>query len=168
MVQYPKIQKTYIFSTFVQTETKQHYYYMTSRRSFLKTAAAATAAAAAAPLLSGCNSESAIEGGDRSTRLIVPRRAGLQITGTFLDEISHDIPHQNWGPKEWDQDFQNSFIITRLPTTLGRHWSPHSTCLCILCPNTASSSKQVHSKYLFHESVDEAKGLGLFLEELFQ
>lgn len=29
----------------------------------------------------------------------------LPITGTFLDEISHDIPHQNWGPKEWDADF---------------------------------------------------------------
>ena len=31
---------------------------------------------------------------------------GLKITGTFLDEISHDIPHQNWGEKEWDLDFQ--------------------------------------------------------------
>lgn len=30
----------------------------------------------------------------------------MKITGTFLDEISHDIPHQNWGPKEWDADFQ--------------------------------------------------------------
>lgn len=30
----------------------------------------------------------------------------LPITATFLDEISHDIPHQNWGPKEWDQDFR--------------------------------------------------------------
>lgn len=29
-----------------------------------------------------------------------------RITGTFLDEISHDIPHQNWGPVEWDKDFQ--------------------------------------------------------------
>ena len=29
----------------------------------------------------------------------------MLITGTFLDEISHDIPHQNWGPKEWDNDF---------------------------------------------------------------
>jgi hypothetical protein len=29
----------------------------------------------------------------------------MQITGTFLDEISHDIPHQNWGPEEWDRDF---------------------------------------------------------------
>lgn len=31
----------------------------------------------------------------------------MQITGTFLDEISHDIPHQNWGPEEWDADFQH-------------------------------------------------------------
>jgi hypothetical protein len=30
----------------------------------------------------------------------------IQITGTFLDEISHDIPHQNWGTTEWEQDFQ--------------------------------------------------------------
>lgn len=29
----------------------------------------------------------------------------MKITGTFLDEISHDIPHQNWGRAEWDQDF---------------------------------------------------------------
>lgn len=29
----------------------------------------------------------------------------LPITGTFLDEISHDIPHQNWGRREWDADF---------------------------------------------------------------
>jgi hypothetical protein len=31
----------------------------------------------------------------------------MHITGTFLDEISHDIPHQNWGYKEWDLDFQH-------------------------------------------------------------
>jgi len=30
----------------------------------------------------------------------------MRITGTFIDEISHDIPHQNWGAKEWEQDFQ--------------------------------------------------------------
>lgn len=29
----------------------------------------------------------------------------MRITGTFLDEISHDIPHQNWGAREWDSDF---------------------------------------------------------------
>jgi hypothetical protein len=29
-----------------------------------------------------------------------------RITGTFLDEITHDIPSQNWGHKEWRQEFQ--------------------------------------------------------------
>ena len=29
----------------------------------------------------------------------------MQITGTFIDEISHDIPHQNWGKEEWRRDF---------------------------------------------------------------
>lgn len=29
----------------------------------------------------------------------------MRITGTFLDEISFDIPHQNWGPEEWERDF---------------------------------------------------------------
>lgn len=27
------------------------------------------------------------------------------ITGTFLDEITHDIPSANWGPEEWALDF---------------------------------------------------------------
>ena len=31
----------------------------------------------------------------------------MLITGTFIDEISHDIPHQNWGAEEWDQDFRH-------------------------------------------------------------
>jgi hypothetical protein len=30
----------------------------------------------------------------------------MHITGTFIDEISHDIPHQNWGKEEWDLDFK--------------------------------------------------------------
>ena len=38
--------------------------------------------------------------------LIVPPNNGMRITGTFLDEISHDIVHQNWGEAEWDLDFQ--------------------------------------------------------------
>jgi hypothetical protein len=29
----------------------------------------------------------------------------MRITGTFIDEISHDIPHQNWGREEWNRDF---------------------------------------------------------------
>ena len=84
---------------------------MTDRRSFLKTAAAATAAAAVSPILtsscSGARVSSDISGAD----LIVPKGAGLKITGTFLDEISHDIPHQNWGPLEWEQDFRNMKAI---------------------------------------------------------
>lgn len=31
----------------------------------------------------------------------------MRITGTFIDEISHDIPHQNWGPAEWEADFRH-------------------------------------------------------------
>jgi len=30
----------------------------------------------------------------------------MKISGTFLDEISYDIPHQNWGYDEWDKDFK--------------------------------------------------------------
>ena len=29
----------------------------------------------------------------------------MKLTGTFIDEISHDIPHQNWGAAEWERDF---------------------------------------------------------------
>lgn len=32
--------------------------------------------------------------------------SALPVTGTFLDEISHDIPHQNWGRDMWRKDFQ--------------------------------------------------------------
>ena len=85
---------------------------MTDRRSFLKTAAAATTAAACASLLTGCENGSSLQSSTPSTGgLIVPKAKGLRITGTFLDEISHDIPHQNWGPKEWEQDFRNMKAI---------------------------------------------------------
>ena len=84
---------------------------MTDRRTFLKSAGMATAAAMAAPLASCATNQ----GDDKkrlavdesiNSRLIVPRGNALPITGTFLDEISHDIPHQNWGAKEWDLDFR--------------------------------------------------------------
>ena len=29
----------------------------------------------------------------------------IQITGTFLDEVTHDISAHNWGPAEWSRDF---------------------------------------------------------------
>ena len=80
---------------------------MTNRRDFLKTMAIGGASALAAPsLLSSCSNTGKSSLLDTSAgELIVPKDNGLKITGTFLDEISHDIPHQNWGEKEWDQDF---------------------------------------------------------------
>lgn len=30
----------------------------------------------------------------------------MRITGTFLDEITHDIPSNNWGHEEWAKDFE--------------------------------------------------------------
>lgn len=30
----------------------------------------------------------------------------MKITGTFLDEITHDIPSNNWGHREWARDFE--------------------------------------------------------------
>jgi Domain of unknown function (DUF4434)/Domain of unknown function (DUF5109) len=35
----------------------------------------------------------------------------MLLTGTFIDEISHDIPHQNWSYKEWRQDFMHMKAI---------------------------------------------------------
>lgn len=43
--------------------------------------------------------------------VIVVSDKALPITGTFLDEISHDIPHQNWGESEWDADFRHMKAI---------------------------------------------------------
>ena len=74
---------------------------MSTRRDFLKTAAAISAA----PVLSSCSTKDEGYVSNAESHLIVPKAAGLPITGTFLDEISHDIPHQNWGEKEWDRDF---------------------------------------------------------------
>lgn len=88
----------------------------TNRRNFLKgtlAGVAGTAAIAGAISSSSCasNNQSCanpikIEDKPDDSYLIVPKGDALKITGTFLDEISHDIPHQNWGPKEWEQDFK--------------------------------------------------------------
>ncbi|HNY05606.1 MAG TPA: DUF4434 domain-containing protein [Candidatus Egerieousia sp.] len=94
-----------------------------NRRNFIKKAALAASAAVVTPaLLDGAertaNINSVIGGNGTLTndnslsvrefgnKLIVPTENGIKITGTFLDEISHDIPHQNWGEKEWDRDFK--------------------------------------------------------------
>jgi hypothetical protein len=93
------------------------------RREFIKKAAFAGASGMIVPALVSCktkdgetsssNSNSAPVSDQLSGHapLIVPANNGLNITGTFLDEISHDIPHQNWGEKEWDRDFANMSAI---------------------------------------------------------
>ena len=87
---------------------------MTDRRTFLKKAGIAAATAVAAPIAANAMGMAPKNGKDLrlkadesiNSRLIVPHGNALPITGTFLDEISHDIPHQNWGEKEWDLDFR--------------------------------------------------------------
>ncbi len=86
---------------------------MTDRRSFIKTGVMGAATAIAAPGLLGCGSSSTPVSTSDATcsNLLVPKGNALKITGTFLDEISHDIPHQNWGEKEWDRDFAHMKTI---------------------------------------------------------
>jgi hypothetical protein len=79
-----------------------------NRREFLKTMSVIGAATATSAVAASCAGKPAAGAPIVSTaesRLIVPKAQGLKISGTFLDEISHDIPHQNWGEREWDQDF---------------------------------------------------------------
>ena len=45
----------------------------------------------------------------------------MRIAGTFLDEITHDIPSQNWGPREWAADFDvMRHVAECLPDDFGR------------------------------------------------
>lgn len=83
-----------------------------SRRDFFKKASITGMAAMTLPLGSMAGeSEILLPAPGIQSKLIVPKAQGLKITGTFLDEISHDIPHQNWGEKEWDQDFAHMKAI---------------------------------------------------------
>jgi hypothetical protein len=88
-----------------------------NRREFIKKAAVAGAAGIVMPALASCrtNEEKGSSTAGRSfaeaSPLLVPHNNGIMITGTFLDEISHDIPHQNWGEAEWDKDFAHMKAI---------------------------------------------------------
>lgn len=86
-----------------------------NRRDFIKKAALAGASVAVIPALSACSgtekSSSVKDNPGIKSKLIVPENNGIKITGTFLDEISHDIPHQNWGEAEWNLDFQHMKAI---------------------------------------------------------
>lgn len=81
-----------------------------NRRSFFKQIAAVIGVAASAIYLFSCVTATAaeIEEGDKSLagKFVTPEcLQGMPIHATFLDEVSWDIPHQNWGPVEWDKDF---------------------------------------------------------------
>ncbi len=41
----------------------------------------------------------------------------LQITGTFIDEVTHDIPAHNWGHAEWEREF-DTFVAAGLDTVI--------------------------------------------------
>lgn len=41
----------------------------------------------------------------------------LPITGTFLDEITHDIASQNWGVQEWTREF-DTFVDAGIDTVI--------------------------------------------------
>lgn len=76
---------------------------MSNRRDFIRNMAVVSGAA----IMSGCQQpHPSSEPQHLDGKDLIIRDNGLKITGTFLDEISHDIPHQNWGAKEWDRDFQ--------------------------------------------------------------
>ena len=84
---------------------------MVNRRDFLKQLGLGCAASLLAPSLLWAKNKrpSSPSVGALATdnsHYLVPKANGLPITGTFLDEISHDIPHQNWGEREWDADFK--------------------------------------------------------------
>ena len=89
---------------------------MVNRRDFLKQLGLGCAASLLAPSLLWAKNKrpSSPSVGALATdnsHYLVPKANGLPITGTFLDEISHDIPHQNWGEREWDADFRNMKAI---------------------------------------------------------
>ncbi len=82
-----------------------------NRRNFLKCLAAAVGATAGAKYLSSCVSAEAAPAEyepdlSLAGKFVTPEcHQGMPIHATFLDEVSWDIPHQNWGPVEWDRDF---------------------------------------------------------------
>ena len=77
-----------------------------TRRDFLAKSTLAGMAALTVPITACSANENPEKIEDSpSSILIVPKENGLPITGTFLDEISHDIPHQNWGEREWNIEF---------------------------------------------------------------
>jgi hypothetical protein len=87
---------------------------MRSRRNFIKNAVLGSAGVIAAQSLHGENFSTgkgielpSNDGLLSNKQFETPGIfKGMPIHATFLDEVSWDIPHQNWGVHEWDRDFQ--------------------------------------------------------------
>ena len=80
---------------------------MKSRRKFLKQTLGISSLLIGSRFLSSYSLSEKEWDNDFVGRFVTPgTMKGMPIKATFLDEISWDIPHQNWGVKEWDQDFK--------------------------------------------------------------
>ncbi len=80
---------------------------MKSRRKFLKQTLGISSLLVGSRFLSSYSLPENESDNDSVGRFVTPgAMKGMPIKATFLDEISWDIPHQNWGVKEWDQDFK--------------------------------------------------------------
>jgi len=85
-----------------------------NRRDFIRNTSLSALSVLSASVMTSCTSNNIKEKASVQSVVndfIIPINNALKITGTFLDEISHDIPHQNWGEKEWDMDFRNMKAI---------------------------------------------------------
>jgi len=60
----------------------------------------------------------------------------LPITGTFIDEITVDIPSQNWGPAEWATEF-DTFAAAGIDTVIMIRAGCGER---LACPSTAVSA----------------------------
>ncbi len=82
-----------------------------NRRGFLKDVTIGATGLVTASALSGCQTghdEVKSVKSNLSNKMFETKGIfkGIPIRATFLDEVSWDIPHQNWGIKEWDADFK--------------------------------------------------------------
>ena len=98
-----------------------------NRRDFIKQVSATGAVLATGAFVSCAEKASASCSGagteeNIQSKLIIPTAQGLKISGTFLAEISHDIPHQNWGEKE---DVYKRQMVARSSALLRRRVRSH-------------------------------------------
>ena len=82
---------------------------ISQRRNFLKGILAASSLLAGQKLFASRNMIDSVQSAFETTAndsFVTPNvMKGMPIRATFLDEISWDIPHQNWGVKDWNIDF---------------------------------------------------------------